>query len=66
MDNFPTPPGAVRLASPSNNVEFAKVLYRSLRLADSKMLNKVFVIPPIGDDISVAICDRLKKASLSS
>jgi L-threonylcarbamoyladenylate synthase len=66
LDNVPTPHGVVRLASPSNNLEFAKVLYRSLRLADSKKLNKVFVIPPTGDDISVAICDRLKKASLGS
>ena len=65
LDNFPTPPGAVRLANPVNNEEFAKVLYQALRLADSKKLDKVFVIPPTGDDIAVAICDRLKKARLS-
>jgi len=38
-------------------------LYKGLRLADSKNLNNVFVIPPIGDDISVAVCDRLQKAA---
>ena len=65
LNNFPTSDGAVRLASPANNEEFAKVLYQALRFADSKKLNKVFVIPPTGDDIAVAICDRLKKASLN-
>jgi L-threonylcarbamoyladenylate synthase len=64
LDNFPTPYGAIRLASPVNNEEFAKVLYQALRLADSKKLNKVFVIPPTGDDIAVAICDRLQKSAV--
>ena len=64
LDNFPTPDGAVRLASPVNNEEFAKVLYQALRLADSKKLDKVFVIPPTGDDIAVAICDRLQKSAV--
>lgn len=66
LNNFPTPFGSVRLASPANNEEFAKVLYQALRLADSKKLNKVFVILPTGDEIAVAICDRLKKASFNS
>jgi L-threonylcarbamoyladenylate synthase len=64
LDNFPTPPGAVRLASPANNEEYAKILYQSLRLADSKQLDNVFVIPPTGDDIAVAICDRLQKSAV--
>jgi len=64
LDNFPTPPGAVRLASPASNEEFAKILYQSLRLADSKKLDNVFVIPPTGDDIAVAICDRLQKSAV--
>jgi len=63
LSNFPTPPGVVRLISPATNEEYARNLYKGLRLADSKNLNNVFVIPPIGDDISVAICDRLQKAS---
>jgi L-threonylcarbamoyladenylate synthase len=63
LSNFPTPPGVVRLTSPATNEEYARNLYKGLRLADSKNLNNVFVIPPIGDDISVAICDRLQKAS---
>jgi L-threonylcarbamoyladenylate synthase len=63
LSKFPTPAGVVRLTSPATNEEYARNLYKGLRLADSKNLNNVFVIPPIGDDISVAICDRLLKAA---
>ena len=57
-----TPQGAIRLASPNNNTEYARELYQALRLADNKNLKRVFVIPPIGDDIAVAIRDRLQKS----
>jgi L-threonylcarbamoyladenylate synthase len=63
LSKFSTPPGVIRLASPSSNEEYARVLYKALRLADSKKLGKLFVIAPDGDDIAVAICDRLQKAS---
>ena len=61
--NFPTPKGVIRLMSPTNNQEYAKTLYQGLRLADSKKLTNVFVVPPVGDDIAVAICDRLTKSA---
>jgi L-threonylcarbamoyladenylate synthase len=63
LSKFPTPDGVIRLTSPATNEEYARILYQGLRLADSKKLDKVFVIPPNGDDISVAICDRLLKAA---
>jgi L-threonylcarbamoyladenylate synthase len=63
LSKFPTPPGVIRLTSPATNEEYARTLYQGLRLADSKKLKKIFVIAPIGDDIAVAICDRLKKAA---
>jgi L-threonylcarbamoyladenylate synthase len=63
LSKIPTPDGVIRLVSPATNEEYARTLYQGLRLADSKKLNKVFVIPPNGDDISVAICDRLQKAA---
>ena len=66
LNNFPTPPGAIRLISPVNNEDYARNLYYGLRLADSKKLANVFVILPFGKDIAVAICDRLKKASINS
>jgi L-threonylcarbamoyladenylate synthase len=63
LSKFPTPSGVIRLTSPATNEEYAKTLYQGLRLADSKKLNKVFAVTPNGDDISVAICDRLQKAA---
>ena len=63
LSKYPTPDGVIRLISPANNNEYAKTLYQGLRLADSKKLAKVFVIAPTGDDIAVAICDRLQKAA---
>ena len=59
----PTPDGVIRLASPSNNEEFARILYTALRSADQQSLTRVVVKQPSGDDISVAIRDRLLRAS---
>jgi L-threonylcarbamoyladenylate synthase len=61
LSNTPTPPGVIRLASPTNNREYAQILYQALRLADTKKLQKVIVIPPTGDDLALAIIDRLQK-----
>ena len=58
-----TPAGAVRIAAPETNEEFAQVLYEAFRLADSKGLERVFVISPTGDGIAVAINDRLSKSA---
>lgn len=58
-----TPQGAIRLATPDNNIQFAQLLYSSLRLADKMNLKKVFVVPPTGDGLSAAINDRLTKAA---
>ena len=63
LSDLPTPTGVIRLISPATNEEYARTLYQGLRLADSKQLNKVFVVLPTGNDIAVAICDRLEKAS---
>jgi L-threonylcarbamoyladenylate synthase len=59
----PTPAGVIRLASPKNNQEYAQLLYQALRLADSKQLPNVIVIPPSGDDLAIAICDRLERSA---
>jgi L-threonylcarbamoyladenylate synthase len=58
-----TPDGVIRLASPQSNEEFARILYTSLRSADQQSLSRVVVHQPSGDDISVAIRDRLLRAS---
>ena len=62
-DSFATPAGALRLASPKTSEEYARVLYEAFRMADIKGLKRVFVIPPIGEGIGVAINDRLSKSA---
>lgn len=63
LSKYPTPDGVIRLIAPETVQDYARTLYQGLRLADSKKLSKVFVVAPTGDDIAVAICDRLKKAA---
>ena len=63
LASTPTPDGVIRLSSPQSNEEFARVLYTSLRSADQQSLSRVVVHQPSGDDISVAIRDRLLRAS---
>ena len=63
MADVATPDGAVRLAAPKTHDEFARVLYAALRSADEHGLTAVVVEQPAGDGISIAIRDRLKRAS---
>lgn len=63
LSHLPTPAGAIRLASPKDNKEYAQVLYESLRSADSKGLKKIFVVPPYHQGVGIAIIDRLVKAA---
>ena len=58
-----TPEGVIRLASPKNNVEYAKTLYSALRQADTQGLSRVVIVSAKGDDLAVAINDRLAKAA---
>jgi L-threonylcarbamoyladenylate synthase len=58
-----TPEGVIRLASPNNDEEFARLLYSALRAADAKGLSEVVVIQPIGTGIAFAIRDRLARAA---
>ncbi len=61
--NHPTPDGAIRLASPNNDDEYARGLYEALRESDRKNLPAIYVIPPSGDGVAIAIRDRLQRAS---
>jgi len=63
LDSYLTPSGVLRLASPKNNQEYARQLYQALRLADTKGIERVFIIPPTGRDIALAINDRLKRCT---
>ena len=63
LADIPTPEGVIRLGSPKNTEEFARILYASLRAADEKGLQKVVVTQPQGNGIAVAIRDRLSRAA---
>jgi L-threonylcarbamoyladenylate synthase len=63
LNTFPTPEGAIRLASPLNNEDFARQLYSALREADAQEIDQVIVIQPEGSDIAIAIRDRLGRAA---
>ena len=61
--NIKTPKGVVRLASPDDDEEFARILYSALREADAQGLREVVDFQPVGIGIAVAIRDRLARAS---
>ena len=63
MSDIPTPVGAIRLASPKTNDEYAKILYSSLRLADQKKIKTITIILPNNIGIGDAVRDRLTKAA---
>lgn len=63
LANIKTPLGAIRLASPKDNNEYAHELYNALRLADFRGIKTVRVIPPVEQGIGVAINNRLIKAA---
>ena len=63
MSDQKTPAGVIRLASPESIEDFARILYAALREADSQGLSTICVIPPSGDGLAIAICDRLQRAS---
>jgi L-threonylcarbamoyladenylate synthase len=63
LADVPTPEGVVRLASPNNVDEFARILYGSLRAADESGLTHVVVFQPQGAGIAIAIRDRLRRSA---
>jgi L-threonylcarbamoyladenylate synthase len=63
LSEIKTPEGVIRLASPKNNEEYAKVLYQALRNADAQQIKTVHAHLPTGSDIAVAIRDRLTKSA---
>jgi L-threonylcarbamoyladenylate synthase len=63
MGDKQTPAGVIRLASPQTTEEFARILYSSLRDADSQKLTRICIDQPQGDGLAIAICDRLQRAA---
>ena len=63
LEAIETPEGVIRLASPSDDEDFARTLYSALRDADTRGLSEVVVVQPLGIGIAVAIRDRLARAA---
>ena len=63
MSDKPTPAGVIRLASPQSVEEYARILYSSLRDADSQKIARICIDQPQGDGLAIAICDRLQRAA---
>jgi L-threonylcarbamoyladenylate synthase len=58
-----TPSGCIRLAMPHSNMDYAQVMYEAMRAGDMQNLQTIVVVLPAGDDIAIAIRDRLTKAA---
>lgn len=63
LNNIPTPPKVLRLASPRNSAEFAKILYLSFRNADRLGIKTVLVQIPSTGKYREALADRVLKAA---
>jgi L-threonylcarbamoyladenylate synthase len=63
LSSITTPKGAIRLATPVSDEDYARQLYSAFRLADSKKLERIFVVPLKNEGIAVAINNRLSKAA---
>jgi L-threonylcarbamoyladenylate synthase len=58
-----TPSGAIRLANPSDNNDYAHILYTALRQADKVGILNIFIVAPTNDGVGIAINDRIVKAA---
>ena len=63
LSSIDTPEGCVRLSSPVNLKEYARDLYSALRRGDKQDLKRIYVDIPDGDDIALAIRERMTKAA---
>jgi L-threonylcarbamoyladenylate synthase len=63
QEKIGTPNGCIRLAMPQSNNDYAYVLYEALREGDRQSLQTIIAVMPEGDDIAIAIRDRLAKAA---
>ena len=63
LSNVPSPKESIRLASPKNIEEFARILYSAYRKADSLSLIRILVILPEGYGLAVAVRERIEKSA---
>jgi len=63
FESVATPDGVIRLAAPKSVEEFAQVLYSALREGDRQGLSSIYIDQPSGDDLAIAIRDRLARSA---
>ena len=63
LNEFQTPEGVIRLASPISIEQYARDLYSALRDGDARNLVEIVVAEPSGAGLAAAIRDRLKRAA---
>jgi L-threonylcarbamoyladenylate synthase len=63
MSDIATPNGAIRLAIPQSIEEYARILYGALRQGDKEELKTIYIEPPTGTGLAVAIRDRINRAA---
>jgi L-threonylcarbamoyladenylate synthase len=63
LNSVLTPSGAIRLANPSDNNDYAHILYTALRQADKVGILNIFIVAPTNDGVGIAINDRIVKAA---
>lgn len=63
LEEIATPPNVIRLIAPKNIEEYAQNLYFAFKAADENKLSRIVVRQPLGDNLALAIRDRLQKAS---
>lgn len=66
LEQVTTPDGVVRLSTPKDVDEYARVLYAALREADALRLQTVIAIPPPPEGVGAAVIDRLTRAAHES
>ena len=63
MSDTETPSGAIRLAAPKSIEEYARAIYGALREGDKQGLKTIYIEPPHGTGLAVAIRDRINRAA---
>jgi L-threonylcarbamoyladenylate synthase len=63
MSDTETPSGAIRLAAPKSIEEYARAIYGALREGDNQGLKTIYIEPPHGTGLAVAIRDRINRAA---
>jgi len=63
LKSYVTPQGVQRLSTPENSKMLAHELYEAFRLGDKLKVKRIVVLVPSGNELEIAILDRVKRAA---